>query len=251
MKSMGKFPEDEDAQELHALQMLPMSATRVARRSLILSAVICRGSIENAPDRPDAEILRFRLLEWLTQLNLWDEVETSEEKMLHAPIGVLKPEDVIRATWYTEGLAILAWSLNYIKFPKHDHQVDPHIVTDALGLLNEFAGEVIATAELCDPAELDAGRELLYAIHSRLRDFARHHDQKDFIQWIERKWINILDLDEAQLIVQNDLAIGDKTISESEEDCWQECEAITRERHRAIIWLFKGNPSYSQIPIDT
>ncbi len=247
----GIIMEDEEAWEQNALELPTVNATQVARRSLVLAAVVCRGDIDSGADQPEAESLHRRVLEWLTKWNLWNEITPSEEKMLRTPLGTLEAEDVVRATWYVEGLAILAWTLNYFEYPKHDKKVDPYAVTDALGFLSEYADDVITTAELRSPAELEASRELLYAIHARLRDFARNRKPMDFTRWVEKTWLDRLRLDASQLIVHNDLAIDGKTISEVEEDRLQECEWITRERHRAIIWLVEAYPSYSQTPVDT
>jgi hypothetical protein len=229
----------------------PISASRVARRSLILAAVVCRGAIDSGAGQPEAECLQKRILGWLTGSDLWGEVEPSEEEILRTPLGRLETKDVIRATWYAEGLAILAWALDRLGFPRHDQKVDPYAVTDAAGFLGEEAAEVISTAKLRNRAELGACRELLYAIHARLRDFARSKDRKNFASWVEREWIDTLGLDAADLIVDDDLAIDGEVISYAEVSRLHECEWITCERHRAIIWLLGGHPIYSQTPVDT
>ena len=187
----------------------------------------------------------------MTGLNLLREVEPSEEKILRTPLGGLEPKEVIKATWGVEGLAVLAWALNRLALPRHDEKVDSYAVTDSLWFLSEDANEVISTASLRSLAELEACRELLYAIHCRLRDFARNRSRKNFTTWVEKTWISTLRLDSAHMIAHDDLAIGDKAISEVEDNRLQECELITRERHRAIIWLFEGYPIYSQTPVDT
>jgi len=229
----------------------PVNATRVARRALVLAAVVCRGSIERDAGQPGAESVRNRVLDWLTALNLWDEVEPWEEKVLRAGMGTLEAKEVIGSTWYAEGLAVLAWTLNRLDLPRHDEKVDPYAVADSLWFLSEDAAEVIRTATLRSEVELKACRELLYAIHCRLRDFARHKTQQSFTGWVEQAWIATLKLDAAQLIVRGDLALKGKPITEVKEDCLQESEWITRERHRAIIWLYEGYATYSQTPVDT
>lgn len=229
----------------------PVDAFRVARRSLVLAAVVCRGSIESDAGQAEAEALHDRILEWLTRLDLWEEVEPDEEKILHAPLGKLEQKDVVQATWYVEGLAILAWALKQLEFPRHDQKVDIYDVAESVWFLSEDAEELIRTTTLRNPIELEACHELLYAIHTRLRDFIRHRKRKDFTSWVEKTWLDALRLDTAHLIVDNDLAIDDKPISEVEDNRVQECAYLTFERHRAIIWLVKGYPSYSQTPVDT
>jgi len=230
---------------------LPVIAAHVVRRSLVLAAVVCRGSIESGAGQLQADAVYTRLIDWLDELSLWDEVEPIEKEILRTSLGLLEQKDVIRATWYVEGLAILTWALNLFELPRHDQKVDGYAVADALGFLSEDAEDVIATAELRSPIELEACRELLYAIHSRLRDFAHNRKPMDFTRWVEKAWIDTLRLDANQLIVNNDLAIDGKPISEVTEDRLQECEWITNERHRAIIWLVGEYPIYSQTPVDT
>jgi hypothetical protein len=91
---------------------LPVIAVHVARRSLVLAAVVCRGSIESGAGQPEADAVYIRILDWLTKLSLWNEVEPSEKEILRTPLGLLEQKDVIRATWYVEGLAVLTWALN-------------------------------------------------------------------------------------------------------------------------------------------
>src|SRR5579871_5870759 len=220
-----------------------VSATCVARRALILAAVVCCGDINRSKARSE-EDLRQRVLEWLTRLELWNEVEPDEEKILRAPLGTLEKEDVVRATWYVEGLAILAWALNRLEFPCHDTKVDPYDVADSVWFLNEGAEEVIRTARLRDQTELEACDALLYAIHVRVRDFMRHRKPKDITHWIEEIWLATLQLAADDLLVDNDLAIDGRAISEVEESRLQECGCIMVERHRAIIWLCGEHPIY-------
>jgi hypothetical protein len=229
----------------------PVAATRLARRSLVLAAVVCRGSIDSGAGQPEAESLHKRIVDWLTDLNLWDEAEPCEERILRAALGKLDAKEVIWSTWHAEGLAVLAWALNRLELPRHDEKVDPYTVTDSLWFLSEDAAELISTAKLPSPPEREACRELLYAIHCRLRDFTRNKDRENFTSWVEKAWITTLGLDPAQLIVQGDLAIDGKSITEVEESRLQECECVTCERHRAIIWLCGEYPIYSQTPVDT
>lgn len=237
--------------DAEALDPIPKTAAQVARRSLILSAVICRCSLESGAADPDAKSVHLRVLDWLTALNLWEEAEPSEAAMLCAPLGALDAGVVLQSGWYVEGLAVLAWALNLTGFPKHDEQADIYAVADAVWFLDKKAAEVIATAKLRSPSELDACRELLYAIHARLRQYARNRVLSDFTQWMEKAWLDALGLIPADLTAQNDLAIDGKPISQTAEERLREVTSIMHERHRAIIWLMGEQPSYSEIMVDT
>jgi hypothetical protein len=234
-----------------AMRKTMHDATRVARRALVLAAVVCRGAIDRGVGDPDAESLYPRILTWLTQMDLWEEVEPNEKKIFYTPLGQLEQKDIIQAIWYMEGLAVLAWALQQGEFPRHDEEVNPNDVTDSVCFLSEDAEELLRTARLRNRIQLNACLELLYAIHTRLRDFIRHRKSKDFTSWVSQRWIKALGLDAAHLIVDNDLAIDDKPISAVEDKRVQECANITFERHRAVIWLVEGYPTYSQTPVDT
>ena len=228
----------------------PVTAGRVACRAMVLSAVTCRGSLEDVAADPEVKELHGRLLDWLDLLNLWDEAEASEQSMLRAPLGSLSVEVALQAGWYSEGVAVFSWALNLLDLPKHDEQVDVYTVTDALWFLDKAAKKVIDNAQFRSPAELEAYSELIYTIHSRLRDYTRNRVPKDFTQWIEKSWLDVLSVSD-DLTMQNDLAVDDKPLNELEESRLQEVMSITLERHRAIIWLLGEQPTYSEVTVDT
>jgi len=228
-----------------------MTATRTVRRSLVLAAVVCRASIEKNAANPEAEALHVHVIDWLTHLNLWDEVEPNEQALLRSPLGQLNPSVVIQSSWLVEGLAVFAWALRLLDFPQFGEQVDSYAVADAVWFLDDAAQEVVAHAELRGSAELDACRELLYAVHSRLRNFARNKHHKDITHWLEKSWLDLLNLDASEIIINDDLAIDGKAISEVETSRLQEVQSIICERHRAIIWLLEGPASYSEVTVDT
>lgn len=228
-----------------------VSATLVARRSLVLAAVSCRGLIDGGQGQLEAEALHLRMLHWLDKFGLWSETEASEEKVLRTPLGELERKDAIQAGWYAEGLAIFAWALDQADFPKHDQEVEPYNIADALGFLSDNVEMITDNAKLQNSMKLQAGRELLYAIHVRLRDYIRNRERKNFASWIEPGWIDMLEVDMNYLTVQSDLAIDGEPLSDANNSRVIECEYIADERHRASIWLAEPHQSYSQISVDT
>jgi len=230
---------------------LPWNAAKAARRSLVLSAIVCFGSINDFSGDPGADAVHERVIDWLTRLSLWDEVEPAEERILRAPFGALTAEEANRAVWRSEGLAVLAWALNWYDLPAHDQQIVPPAAAEAAHFLDDDAGEAIDAAKLRPLAELEAYRELMYAIHSRLRDFIRNSGRKDFTEWIAPEWLDHLKLDSARLIAGGDLAIDNTAISQTDEESVSLCETIASERHRAIIWLYDGRENYSLTQADT
>jgi hypothetical protein len=242
---MSTADEDEDTSPS------PHEEKGVLRRALVLSAVVCRGFIEKSAGQPEAESVQGRVLAWLTRLNLWVDIEPSERAILRAPLGRLSAQEVIRATWCVEGLAVLAWALKRLdKLPYQDVMVDPYEITDAVLFLNDQA-TATAVRGVRSLAELKACRELYYAIHCRLRSFARKQDPCQFSQWLDREWFITLEMDPNRVLIQDDLAIGGKPLIDVPDQQVKECESAVCERHRAIIWLYERSPFYSQTPVDT
>jgi hypothetical protein len=229
----------------------PPDAQRVARRAMVLSAIVGRVFLERAPKDPKAIDGCNRTIQWVEQLRLKDELEPSEEKLLYGSQGKLKKEQCITGSWNAEGLSILAWALRLFDFPKHDQQVNPFQISGNLGFLNEKAAAVIKSAKLRPAKELSACRELLYALHCRLREFPRNNSAKNIKDWIEPTWLKALGID-SPLGSKHDLKIGDVELSMADEENIQLTESIICGRHRAIIWLVgEGGPLYSEVSVDT
>jgi hypothetical protein len=224
---------------------------RVTRRSLVLSAVICRCSSDHDPDNPDAQDLWNRLREWVESQGIDGEMESGERDLVNAQLGTLDEKDIIAAPWRTEGLALLAWSLNRFSFPQYDQQVDAYEVTDSLEFLSEDAFELVSSSNLRPATELSVCREFYYALHCRLREFARKRTPRDIGHWIEAKWLDALGIPTV-LGSTGDLYIDDVPLSDVSDDAFNLCESIVCERHRAAIWLLGEEGSgYSDFPVDT
>lgn len=224
---------------------------RILNRAFAMSALVCRGLTDGGVGNPDAESLHKNILDWSMQLQLGDHLSPNEWAIVQASLGSLTETQIIEASWAVEGLAILAWSLNLLDMPKHDEKVDPYQVTDALGFLSEDLKDIRSSAILRTDEELKACRELLYAIHSRLRDFLRNKNAVRFTTWIDLAWLEVLGIDLDSLVVSNDLAISGKPITSTEMDHLETCEWIIRERHKAIIWVIGEYPVYAETPVDT
>jgi hypothetical protein len=229
----------------------PPIAQRVARRAMVLAAVACRSFSDHDPDNADAQDLWQRLKDWMQSLEVDSEIEPYEAQIIYKPLGSLSNEERLAGTWGIEGLAMLAWALGLLPFPAHDQQVDPYEVTDAVALLNPDAADIINSADLRTRKELTACRELLYAIHCRLRQFNRDRSLHDIAHWIESDWLQTLGIDNV-LASTGDLAVNGVPLAESLESAWRSCESVTFERHRAAIWLIgEYGPIYSEVSVDT
>ena len=70
------------------------SPTRVARRALVLSAVVCRSGIEANAGDPEAEAFRGRILPWLESAGAALEAEPDELMVLRTPLGSLSVRQI-------------------------------------------------------------------------------------------------------------------------------------------------------------
>jgi hypothetical protein len=218
-------------------QHQPPVAQQVARRALILSAIVCRGSIDRGPRDPSIKSLPARITEWLENAELMDHIEPWEAEVLDTALGELQEESITRATWAVEGLVVLAWALGHADLPRHDQTVNPFDVAESVGLLCDDAEEFINSAQLRTPIELHDCRELMYALHCRLRAFLRRRECNNFPAWIEEEWLDRLRLNRDDLIIDADLRVGQTAIASATPEAVQRCEWAIHQRHRASIWL--------------
>jgi hypothetical protein len=92
----------------------------------------------------------------------------------------------------------------------------------------------------------------MYAVHCRLRDFIRNKGPRDFTTWVEDKWLDLIKINRATLMVAGDLAVGGKAITDAAIDVVRRCEWVVCEQHRASIWLIGEEfPSYWDWGVDT
>jgi hypothetical protein len=157
------------------------SATEVARRSLVLSAVI---SVAHGDDR-DA------VSEWLRREALWPELSPKEL----AFIAHREPDrkEVIAFTWHTERLVPLLWAIQKIaSMPPLTCQCDTDPMRSAVVWPPAPTSKFIDTAVLRCETEIDEEYERIYHAHWRVRDAHRKNlpppDGLDEGAIFERHW---------------------------------------------------------------
>lgn len=222
-------------------------ASRVLRRALALSAVVCRGFMENQQDRSYAVGLHGRVIAWMERAGIRDELETDELAMVLASIGTLDRQQTANATWRSEGLAVLAWALGKFPLPRHDDTVVPVEAAESVGFLDDSSAE---QAALRPESEIDVMEQHLLALHWRLRDFRLRPDAMDFVEFVRNCRWAVLSVD-PEALVEGDLAIDGVRIDRADPERVQECSSIAQERHQAINWLIGDNPIYSQVETNT
>ena len=225
---------------------------RVAKRACALAAVAGRALLEQEDvNDPGVEDFRQRIVHWVDQIKIADELEPNETQFLHLRPGVSQQQDIINTTWRLEGLGVLAWALCRYEVPPPDQLVDPHILMPALGFLNA-AG---ASAMILEPAlrsvqEIGQMAGRLLGLHWRLRDWRLTKHPLDFLSFSRNCWFGSFDLSGIPL-VENDLAIGGAAIKDAPADLVEAARSAALERHQAINWLTGQHRTYSKVDTST
>jgi hypothetical protein len=225
-------------------------APTVARRALILAAVVCRANMELYDDEVDRQLTVASLPDRLAKLDLWADAEPNEEKILLAPLGSLERWQRVQGTWYVEGLAILCWALRRLDFPPHDLKVSNADVADAISPFSDEAEELLAAPVLRSAEEIKACREWFYSLHCTLRQFLYYGNDGHLPKWIG-DYVDTLGLPREAVLVNGSLAFDGAPLAEADREDLEEWEAVIRERHRAVIWLKGSEEPYTEISVDT
>jgi hypothetical protein len=225
------------------------TALTVARRALILCAVVCRGHLEHYKDEEYRRQTVEHIHEWFDELQLWPDLDPDEEKLIRAPFG--KQIRLSRqATWYVEGLAVLGWALRRTDFPPHSAKVDPIAVTDAFDFLSPDSSESLQSAKLRPRGRIQAAREWFYDVHCSLRGFLNHGGDGHLAPWIG-KYVDAIGLDRTEVMVDGGLAFERAPLACADRKRLEDWETVICERHRASMWLVGDEDRYTEISVDT
>lgn len=215
---------DDDQDRTAALP----SATRVAGRALLLTAVVCRSTIEADAGSADAEALHRGVLDWVGALGLMADAAEAELALLRAPLGTLSEGQASDGAGRSESLAVLAWALGRCEMPAYDVQADPFAIASALGFRHPRARTALADPRLRAPAELTALAETLRSLHGRLSSYSRDWKRVDFAAVAGRTGLRV---------AEGDLELRGMALCGTPEPVWRAILAITGERHQAANWL--------------
>ncbi len=227
---------------------------RVAARALVLLALAHRGLLEDdagKPDEAEGEAARGRLAAWVdAEKALTEELEESENELLHTPLGEADPQAIVDAVWGAEGAAVLLWALGARALPPHDVSEHPFAIGKEAGLLGEKHPALIRTAKLRKVDELWHQQRRLLAIHWRLVEQRVSPGAVDFLGVAKKDFLRGVDLDGIP-VVGKDLAVGGKSLAKADPSEIGTTASIATERHRAANWLVGVHPVYSTVVAPT
>jgi len=235
---------------LDSEQLIPPSAPRVAARALALATVTCRAQLERDDDAEEAEIRHHHLCRWLDRLGIAEELEKDENALIRAPIGRLNQQSLIDATWRSEGLLVLGWSLGRAEMVRHDEQCDPAYLASEVGWLRERSDTVLTRPLLRERTLIEHWANTYCTIHWRLRQYGIDRGPIDFPGLVARaNWgpLTLADVD----LIEGDLSIRGERIDRVPTQWQHAAQSIVQERHQAFNWLLGIEPIYSLVPTDT
>jgi len=226
------------------------SPERVARRAFVLAALACRSAIEGDAGNSEAEAFREQVMQWLTQAGIASELEEGERLVLEAPLGTLTRRQGIDSSWRAEGLVVLAWALEKWGLPSYEELSNPADIADALGFMEQEGLSLLEAPRLRNGSEIEAFASRLLVVHWRLRQFQADRHSIDFEELVKSPGSPFPDVQGIRF-VNKDLAIGNVTLSEAQEQEWAKVMSIMVERHRAVNWLLGDASTYSEVSCDT
>ncbi|MEZ4364069.1 MAG: DUF4272 domain-containing protein [Kofleriaceae bacterium] len=223
----------------------PPAAARVLRRVWVLSAVTMRGFLESSSVNSVVEPFA-RIWAWLDRVGALGELEDAERDLLSTPHGKLTVEQKVIAGWRGEGLGVLAWALHAAAMVDHQTPFDPGAVASSMGFLADVLPAHLRAPQLRSATELEWQRRRLYAIHWRLREFWLRPRPFDFRAYSRTAPQGTFDLIGIPL-VDDDLAVAGKPLSQAPRDLAQRSHDMVVERHLAIGWLLGKHYDYSRV----
>ncbi len=232
---------------------VPPVPQRVARRALVLAAVVARAEIDQPASRDqDPESIRMGLRNLVSKIGIQREFENRELTLLNTPVGRVNAELAIAAAWRAEGLAVLAWALNWFRLPAYDQPLSRSEIAASAGLRNrEQCNQLLKSPTLRSPVEIDQIAARATVVTWRLRTFRMSPIPWDFVGHLRRQpafqehWITGLEL------IDNDLAIDGRPIYDAAEEAVARVERIAIERQIAAYWLQGDHVRYSQVDPST
>lgn len=150
-------------------------AARVARRALAMAAVSSRAFLEQMdPAVTDVELERVKLHAWVDAVQITDELEPEEWRVIQTRAGALDPGRAVDAAWRFEGLTVLAWALGRADVPPDHQLVEATTLFPSIGFLDfEASRRLVDEARLRPVAEIEELADRLAILLEQLRGMRR------------------------------------------------------------------------------
>jgi hypothetical protein len=229
----------------------------VRARILVLSAILRRLALENAPSDDAGDRLgdAFDEREWLRDQGLAGELTIREAALLSSPPGTLTPDAVAEGSWQGEALVALAWAIGALEMPPVDAPSDPRPVLDVVPRPWDAIQDWIGDLALVSEQDAVREREVAEIWHWRattewLRREASEAERGDYEAAIRDVAAEALTARLVPALRDGDLEARHRSVTDLSEVEVDELIALTGQRLRALNWLCGFGRSWDDVPFD-
>ena|SRR5690242_2579437 len=253
LPSKPHIPQSDD----DTLEFEPRPAALVARRAALIGAVLRRITLDlGLSETDDLMADRFDIGAWTAAEGLPALATEQEAEILSSPLGVLDPLTIDDASWTSEGLVALAWSLGLIDaMPPYDALADASVALAAMPAPWDSIAQFARTAKLRPDEDLARERERAEVWHWRSEaEFQSREStraERNEIQAAAREVAR--EAHQASLIgplEDHDFAAGGRPFHQLSEDELIEMGEIAFQRLRALNWTCGFGRAWDDVPLE-
>jgi hypothetical protein len=162
------------------------TAREVAAQAIIYGTLGFRASLEVTEHRRTTELCS-RLLPWLEQFGLGNQIEEFHREILKTAHGGLPHESQTEAYWRGESAALLGWAIQLFDQPKLAEFIDPGLLLENLRILRPEASEILSSATLRSKAEIVEYCAYCLTVRHELERSGRSADLQAALSWVQQK----------------------------------------------------------------
>jgi hypothetical protein len=229
----------------------------VRARILVLSAILRRLALENAPadDAGDRLGDAFDEREWLRDQGLAGELTSGEASLLSSPPGTLASDAIVETSWQSEALVAFAWAIGALQMPPVDAPSDPRPILDMVprpwDTIQDWIGDPALVSELDAVRE----REVAEVWHWRattelLRRGGSAVSRQDYESAIQEVAAEALSAGIVPSLRDGDFQVRNRSVTDLSDNEVDELLAITGQRLRALNWLCGFGRSWEDVPFE-
>jgi Domain of unknown function (DUF4272) len=233
------------------------SAADVARRAVVVSAVLQRISLDEISRRNDIDAAgeAFDLREWIVTERLADTLTPSESQILLSPVGGIPREARLDVSWQSEALGSLLWALGVSELPSIGHQPELASLLDAVPQPWDRVSGWVDGGRLRPESEIAHEREVADIWYWRLgaeiaRRAAPHCEQLAFERAIREV---VAESHAAGYTIDaagGDFAVAGRLIRDLTAAELDKLAATAEERLRALNWISGFGSSWADVPLE-
>ena len=230
-------------------------------RTLCLGLILLRGQAEHRAHEDPRQGLfngaKKRVDRWMEDEGIDCYLSAREALLLGQPVGYWTSQEIIDASWRTEALGVLLWSLGVVEgIPPYDRAFQPGIVLLPLRLLRP-SGDYFKRVRLRPLEEINRARDLAELWHWRSRttriqqEGVQPPDGWTFSAILSSVSRAAYEEGDTGSPIKGDLPLFGKPYHSLTEEEYMLATSIAVERHYALNWLSGYAEDWDKVPTDT